>query len=1758
MSIPGKNSSTPEANKPLPPQYQNSNPNSIPTPDQRINALANNNFNPASVQPQTSQIGGEVMHWTFDDDLDLQYLKCSLDDLSSFWDNMEDPDNEFVKEFSTSNSNNNSSVSQVQNSDSSPLEHGRIHTLATNNFSHNQPKNLTTFSKAQEATSNDDDATKLLALFDLLEESSANREKIKDALREKTKDTLREEIKFVCKHLFPNEYKQCTSQPRNRYDSSELVNILFDINNENYKKNFVQYFLKKNTILNIGIPIFINMLNMENYNKNAEALLNSCNIITGNYLIDDTNDAFNNLITWIKLKKINSEQANSFYKDQNPLINLVAVSQNPYYRNAIYTNYLHNPFFLPYTFQGAITNKKLLLDLAKLREDISQVEFKDVKILDYDYKKHYVFNLNDEEYQKLYTIIRLVLEKNKNEIFNRYLLLQRMNQAFLNLFIVKNKDSSITEYLQLFNSLDRYALPSRASIETLDIDNTAKLILLLRSAPLATFESQGKLKLCEFSKEAGMILRKLCPSPLTQPSVPQSRLPSIENNVTNSTIHEAQMNKAAQELWQSGLAPILKEKEGYLWNKLNQKGGEFKFTAEELPEEFFTCLLEWHNEKGQSSLPDITKIFNLLCGVQLTPDEQTKIEKVEDLHTLYQLFINARPAIAVPRLSPFLTKEISATLLRIKMREIAAALDNNSSCQVYFATTPCLLLAQDQAEAIVYLLSALFSADGILLGFNKEDDRAQTWLEGRISGGTRSEKYEQEPCVRLGAEQVTAIKEAVRESAPNKGDIILLQRQNAPKIVEIEPSSLIPLSNNQQNAESINKNLLDDQPVEEMDWEQPARKDEKKRKRSEKEGKPARSEKDEMVLSEEEEQTEKEKIKKNKYQKNYRYAELAHSYVPIGLSAPVVSNCNNNSEEGHLPILPAGRTLSLEEENFSHLPLWQQLTCESISSLQQSVERENIKRKAILDIRPLNYAIIDKLARQADKSPICFFNPRLKSYQKLAVAKILNSDEISPLLSFEMGLGKTYVLGELLLQRIARGANGHILVVAPKSLLTNHLNELQKIFCEAKQAIWHWKLQNLNDKTCTAFWIALNSALKGDNLQLIESLLPLFPLIEAKNRRVVETWLSMRHQLLFKDKLSRLSFLTPELKEELATDNCYINSAKLLQISQAMPLPAFVNSDFNNINYENILSYEIEKIIKLDKKKNFENENYIIISTKKIFNQKNGALGQLDFVAIDEAQRFFNEKSKGHDQAKKFFEAHKPAKKLLITATPFENDIIELWNLLALAHPQDFDPTIIKTLKDLFDEVKKKLIDSKIQVEEMAVHLLRSFAQYYTFKNQVVNPLTLRFEMLDEEVARDWPNLVPTRKDLFLTIPVDKEIEENLNKLTKGNLDFFSTTHSTKEKLWGNKGNVGPIVNPLVEAMKKTLEEGKNALCFVELLNSVAIIEKKVGEILGAEKVKSYTGKFNEKQREETVNWYKGVDNGKLLVLTDKAGGVGLNLWKADKVFIATMGWNPGVVAQAEARALRIGHPGEKEIVHLKFKNERNKSILFQKHQRSIEKEKNLWAKFIWSKEEDLKILFKLWGEVVLGACYHNILNNVKDSAEAKEQKRVLENKLKDCNDKITVEELSAAVTRATIKPALPTIEELTLPAPILQPIQAVQPVNAIAGVVSSEGMPVNDFHLLPIGTFEEAKKIGTLARGVSYRSSFENLLTMNQSDPQYSQKVGELLKNQVLTGNYKVCIYRCNLGKYYLNEEKGQGDPIRLYFSERRGKYCLLLRKQQ
>ena len=313
----------------------------------------------------------------------------------------------------------------------------------------------------------------------------------------------------------------------------------------------------------------------------------------------------------------------------------------------------------------------------------------------------------------------------------------------------------------------------------------------------------------------------------------------------------------------------------------------------------------------------------------------------------------------------------------------------------------------------------------------------------------------------------------------------------------------------------------------------------------------------------------------------------------------------------------------------------------------------------------------------------------------------------------------------------------------------------------------------------------------------------------------------------------------------------------------------------------------------------------IVLTTYGVIRREDEIFGARvwGMVVVDEAQAI---KNAGSHQAKAVRKIRAPFK-LALTGTPIENRLLELWSILAFALPGYLGSETL--FKDHFANPIEKYRDPDAALE------LR----------QRVGPFILRRLKTDRTIIQDLPDknemkvytqltkeqalLYQARVDqMELDLAAAKGIERRgriLALLT--HLKQICNHPSQYLKEAGPyKGRSGKLER-LTDMLEEVMESGDKALVFTQFKEMGDRLQVHLNDVLGFEPPFLHGGSSREQRDEMVRSFQEDADGSPILLLSLKAGGVGLNLTAATHVFHFDRWWNPAVEDQATDRSYRIG-----------------------------------------------------------------------------------------------------------------------------------------------------------------------------------------------------------------------------------------------------------
>ncbi|MBW4631268.1 MAG: DEAD/DEAH box helicase [Iphinoe sp. HA4291-MV1] len=317
------------------------------------------------------------------------------------------------------------------------------------------------------------------------------------------------------------------------------------------------------------------------------------------------------------------------------------------------------------------------------------------------------------------------------------------------------------------------------------------------------------------------------------------------------------------------------------------------------------------------------------------------------------------------------------------------------------------------------------------------------------------------------------------------------------------------------------------------------------------------------------------------------------------------------------------------------------------------------------------------------------------------------------------------------------------------------------------------------------------------------------------------------------------------------------------------------------------------------------NKHDIIITSYSIIHRDVKVLQSVSWqiIVLDEAQNVKNSEAK-QSQAVRQIES---TFRIALTGTPVENRLQELWSILDFLNPGYLGN------RQFFQ--RRFAIPIEKYGDAASLNQLRSLAQ----------PFILRRLKTDRSIIQDLPEkqemtvfcgLSTEQAQLYQKVVEDSlaEIEEAEGLQRRGmilalliklkqicNHPSHYLKQDTLEQYHSGK------LQRLQEMLEMAIAEGDRALIFTQFAEWGKLLKPYLEKQLGRETLFLY-GSTQKKQREEMVDRFQHDPQGPpIMILSLKAGGVGLNLTRANHVFHFDRWWNPAVENQATDRVFRIG-----------------------------------------------------------------------------------------------------------------------------------------------------------------------------------------------------------------------------------------------------------
>ncbi|EHO75958.1 hypothetical protein HMPREF9942_01982 [Fusobacterium animalis F0419] len=286
---------------------------------------------------------------------------------------------------------------------------------------------------------------------------------------------------------------------------------------------------------------------------------------------------------------------------------------------------------------------------------------------------------------------------------------------------------------------------------------------------------------------------------------------------------------------------------------------------------------------------------------------------------------------------------------------------------------------------------------------------------------------------------------------------------------------------------------------------------------------------------------------------------------------------------------------------------------------------------------------------------------------------------------------------------------------------------------------------------------------------------------------------------------------------------------------------------------------------------------------------------KFDLLVLDESQNIKNINS----QTTKAVLLLNAKKRVALSGTPIENNLLELYSLFRFLNPEMFG-SVQEFTNDYIVPIQKYSDTSTIEELRKKIYpfLLRRV------KKEVLADLPDKIEKLVYvDMNDEHRRFYEERRKYYYSL-----LEKNTS--SRGNFDKFfvlqainELRHIVSSPELESKKIISSKKEVLIENVIEAIENNHKVLVFVNYLSSI----ESICDSLKENKIKYLKMTGQTKDRQNLVDKFQNDSRYKVFVMTLKTGGVGLNLVSADTIFIYDPWWNTTVENQAIDRAYRLG-----------------------------------------------------------------------------------------------------------------------------------------------------------------------------------------------------------------------------------------------------------
>lgn len=287
--------------------------------------------------------------------------------------------------------------------------------------------------------------------------------------------------------------------------------------------------------------------------------------------------------------------------------------------------------------------------------------------------------------------------------------------------------------------------------------------------------------------------------------------------------------------------------------------------------------------------------------------------------------------------------------------------------------------------------------------------------------------------------------------------------------------------------------------------------------------------------------------------------------------------------------------------------------------------------------------------------------------------------------------------------------------------------------------------------------------------------------------------------------------------------------------------------------------------------------------------------------------------------------------RVALSGTPIENRLDDLWSQF-----QFLNPGLLWSRAEFQERFGEAIRNGNLRKLEKLRSRIRPFL-LRRLKSEVAPELPPRTEVVlhcdlgEEEQSVYKSVLAASKKEVLEKLQTSGTVFAALEMLLRLRQ---ACCHPALVPGSGVDATYGSAkLNLLLESLEESLDLGHRALVFSQWTSLLDLVERRFQERgLRFSRLDGAT-----RNRDQVVSAFQKADGAQVMLLSLKAGGVGITLTAADHIYILDPWWNPAAEDQAADRAHRIGQENPVFIHRLVARDTvEDKILMLQKRKRAL------------------------------------------------------------------------------------------------------------------------------------------------------------------------------------------------------------------------------